>query len=96
LCFFEKKILHLQANFNDTLTLRVQKPIGNDLTIYLSFSNYTIITLPTTEYYLGKPLDLTENENVFFLMIEQWVYRNDFYYGARQIFFGNFLTRKLI
>ena len=78
-----------KANFNDTLSLRVQKPTGSNLRIYLSLSNFTIITLPTQQYYLGKPLDLTSNENVFFLLIEKWVYRNDFWYGGRQIYFGN-------
>lgn len=70
------------------MDLRVQKPTSANLRIYLSFSNFTIITLPTTQYYLGKPLDLTQDEDVFVLMIEKWVYRNDFYYGSRQIFFG--------
>ena len=83
--------LNYIAKYNDTLSLRVQKPMNTNLKIYLSFSNFTIISLPTTEFYLGKPLDLTSSESVFYLMIDKWSYRNDFYYGSRQMYFGNLL-----
>lgn len=78
------------ANFNETLALRVQKPTNTNLRIYLSLSNFTMITLPTTEYYLGQPLDLSRTETLFYLLIQKWVYRNDNFYGKRQIYFGYF------
>lgn len=89
--FLTKNNNKIKANFNGTLALRVLKSDEADLRVYLSFSNFTIITLPTSQYYLGRPIDISINQMDFTLLIESWVYRNDFYYGSRQIYFGIFL-----
>lgn len=78
-------------NLTEDISFAIKKPYLSKLDIFISVSKFTIITLPTENYFLGNSVTLFQNQTDLFLTIPPWVYRNDFYYGKRRLYFGIFL-----
>lgn len=77
-------------NMTDDISFLIKNAYYSIFDLYMSVSKFTIITLPTQNYFLGNSLTIYHNQTDILMTIPCWVYRNDLFYGKRRLYFGHF------